>query len=510
MLAYFPHPYADELLYSVIARYALHTGQNSQKEVIRDIFDSNSASAVADMPSHIDCLISSTKAIWRTSPESIISQYTLAPLYLPFLAFEKASSIIDSMRSTQGGDIHTRAGIAASSIKQPVYFRYCPMCIEEQIKVYGEPYWKRQNQVTGLEFCSDHKTILFNSAVEFHPKSKHLFVPAALANLERVAEYLVVTTNELQLNKHIENLLNGPIDIKLTHWQWTLFYRNLAKRQGLMNGSKIDHSGINLAMMYCWQTTSLSAQIPSQQLEDSWLVSIFRKHRKSFHPIRHAMVWVALASDLSTNEILSKVANYPPQPEKKKQITLLPASDRELSKKRSQWLILIDKNSGYGVKRLRSLESGNALYEWLYHHDHNWLMKNKPSKSVKPAKNKIDYEKLDKDILDELISIKAKFNVLQGRSRLSRTFLLHQLARWRSIEKYLKWLPLTRDWLEQEAESIEEFQIYRLSKVALDMRMMGIELRPWKLIRTAGIKPEKVSYRVRSIIDNLVTEVKPE
>ena len=39
MLTYFPVPYEDELLYSCVARYALHTGQaDNQKAVIRDIF----------------------------------------------------------------------------------------------------------------------------------------------------------------------------------------------------------------------------------------------------------------------------------------------------------------------------------------------------------------------------------------------------------------------------------------------------------------------------------------
>ena len=506
MLAYFPQPYPDELLYSVVARYAVHTGQDNQKAVIRDIFGSNSAAAVPDMPSHIDRLISSTKAIWRTSPEHIISQNTLAPFYLPFLAPEKADSVVNSMRSAQGGDIHTRAGIAASSIKRPIYFRYCPKCVEEQIKVYGEPYWKRQNQVTGLRICSDHMTKLINSDVEFHPKSKHLFVPAALVNLTQVAECLVGPSKELQLNKHVEILLNNPINIRLTHWQWTLFYRSLAKHHGLLNGTRTDHSAINILMKDCWHSTSVFASIPFEQSENFWLANIFRKHRKSFYPIRHVMVWVALAPDLSTTEILSQVANYPVQPERRKQFTLLPASDQEISIKRVLWRNLIIKNPDCGVKRIRGLESGSALYTWLYRHDYNWLIQNKPRKSVNPPKNKTDYEKLDSFILNELVTIKSGFHALNDRPRLSRTFLLRQLARYSSIEKYLKRLPITREWLEKESESIEDFQIYRLSKIALGMRKSGRELQAWKLMRAAGLKQQKIPPRIYSIINSLVSE----
>lgn len=54
MLAYFPVPYEDELLYSVIARYAVHTGQlENRKAVLRDIFGKHTAVAIPDLPSHL-------------------------------------------------------------------------------------------------------------------------------------------------------------------------------------------------------------------------------------------------------------------------------------------------------------------------------------------------------------------------------------------------------------------------------------------------------------------------
>ena len=52
MLTYFPVPYEDELLYSCVARYALHTGQaDNQKAVVRDVFGVGTAVAIPDIPS---------------------------------------------------------------------------------------------------------------------------------------------------------------------------------------------------------------------------------------------------------------------------------------------------------------------------------------------------------------------------------------------------------------------------------------------------------------------------
>ena len=54
MLPYFPVPYEDELLYSCIARYGCHTGQaQNQKAVVRDVWGTDSAVAIPDLPSHL-------------------------------------------------------------------------------------------------------------------------------------------------------------------------------------------------------------------------------------------------------------------------------------------------------------------------------------------------------------------------------------------------------------------------------------------------------------------------
>jgi len=131
MLGYFPVPYQDELLYSMVARYAQHTGLiGNQKSIVREVFSSPTAVAVPDLPSHLSSLVNNLQLVWPTSVEELIKSFTLAPVYLPFLSQQQASKTISSMRSDSGGDIHTRSGIAASAIKQQKYFRYCPQCLK--------------------------------------------------------------------------------------------------------------------------------------------------------------------------------------------------------------------------------------------------------------------------------------------------------------------------------------------------------------------------------------------
>lgn len=144
MLGYFPVPYQDELLYSIVARYAQHTGLiGNQKAIVREVFSSSTAVAVPDLPSHLSSLVNNLQLVWPTSVKELISSFTLAPIYLPFLSQQQASKTIRSMGSDSGGGIHTRSGIAASSVKQLGYFRYCPQCLKEQRTEFGESYWRR-------------------------------------------------------------------------------------------------------------------------------------------------------------------------------------------------------------------------------------------------------------------------------------------------------------------------------------------------------------------------------
>ena len=177
MLGYFPVPYKDELLYSIVSRYALHSGLvSNHKSVIREVFSSSTASAIPDLPSHLNALVRNLQLVWPVSVSDLISSYTLAPIYLPFLSYFQARKVVLSMCSEFGGDIHTRSGISASMIKQQPFFRYCPNCCEEQKEQHGEPYWNRIQNLPGINVCVHHSCLLESSILTFHPKEKHLFV----------------------------------------------------------------------------------------------------------------------------------------------------------------------------------------------------------------------------------------------------------------------------------------------------------------------------------------------
>lgn len=137
MLSFFPTPYPDELLYSLIARYQVRSGNTSPKATLEDLFDSRTGSAIVDMPCNIDLLKSKLPPYMKLESENIILQHTMFPFYTAFLSHERVSVVMESMKEDYGGDIHTRTGIMASSIQVSQYLQYCHECNKEDLIKYG-------------------------------------------------------------------------------------------------------------------------------------------------------------------------------------------------------------------------------------------------------------------------------------------------------------------------------------------------------------------------------------
>ncbi|WP_163370513.1 TniQ family protein [Endozoicomonas acroporae] len=153
MLRYFPVAYDDELLYSQIARYNRHSCSPGWKQTLSELFGSRTVAAVVDLPAHLGQLQEHTGHITRQSAHDTLWRQTLFPVYAPFLGPDLTDRVKQSMLSGYGGDIHTRAGLSASSVKRPDRLKVCPECLNEQLQKNGEAYWQRLFQVTGVLFA---------------------------------------------------------------------------------------------------------------------------------------------------------------------------------------------------------------------------------------------------------------------------------------------------------------------------------------------------------------------
>jgi len=301
MIAFFPEIYEDELLYSVLARYHLRSDNLSTKRTLLDLFGSKTVIATSDIPSSLGVLSERLDGV--ITPEELISKNTLLPYYSPFLEIKRVDSIRREMIGQGGGALHTRIGIMASSVKTPNVFRYCPSCVTEDEKNYGEAYWHRLHQLPGVVVCPKHLVYLKESKVRLHVGNRHEFI-AIKANecdlsSERVDTKDWLSFNLVEAAKYSEWLLRNepdPVGLEVLNCNYLAY---------LTNGDWVSPGGhirfqdlINDIVSFYGKSilTFFQSKLSINQ-QDNWLHKILRKPRTSAHPLRHFLLLRFMGKD---------------------------------------------------------------------------------------------------------------------------------------------------------------------------------------------------------------------
>ncbi len=293
MIGYFPKQYSDEVLYSLIARYHNHILSSGWKETLNTLYGIKTVSATVDLPSHLNCLSSKI----GNSYNSIINQYTLFPVYSFFIDNHRRNQLIPSMINTYGGNIHTRSGLVASKVKNPIYLRYCPKCYLEDLDIIGESYWRRLFQIPVVEVCLKHRIPLNQSNVNYIPLQKHEFL---VANNETCINMLSVSYNRkifevyTRFALYFYQILNRQVDFNFSYTSIGKIYKQYLFKQGYLIGE----NRINWDCLYAdfsnyysgYKILEKYSLTISRSLDSCWLKTILRKQRKVFHPLIHIFV----------------------------------------------------------------------------------------------------------------------------------------------------------------------------------------------------------------------------
>lgn len=151
MLGYFPYPYKDETLYSVVARYHFHIGNKSKAITMRDIFKRNGI-VHPEYMNKVSVLVKEiAHFIPAISAEYLYKHHTTAPMYYPFM---NANGQSYEEQMTKYFKVKNKGKF---EIPPKNEFYFCKECLKEQFKQFGEGYWNRLHQIPGLLMCKDHE-----------------------------------------------------------------------------------------------------------------------------------------------------------------------------------------------------------------------------------------------------------------------------------------------------------------------------------------------------------------
>lgn len=497
----FPLPYPDELLYSTIARYGVHSGIASPKELLSEVFGDTKVSATSDLPSRLKCIAELYPKEVSVTPKSLLYQHTLFLLYAPFVGEARRVELILELTANTKSSVHMTTGAAASRIKQPMYLRYCPGCISEQIEKYGECYWRRDWQIAGVESCPVHGSLV-ESKIRRHNVHKHRFQAADLEVCQLVEQLPGKWQSDL-LARSISELLNLGPRLTPDFSQWSRWYANLVADHSFNRGSQVRHDLVRDTVVGFWGIDRLSRYgLQPDNKETNWLRNMFRKHRKAFSYLEHLVVLHAFMKPgwklVDIVDVVSRFEQQRKAPTKE----LKGTSESELSNHRSMWLATVKE---YGTKLAR-LNGFGDVYAWLYRRDRQWLMKINRSHKVPEPKHqpKVDWHKRDMDTLKILISQRNESELRLDDPKHSANWYLNRLEHKATIEKHLDLLPLCRLFFDRYCENIFEYQIRRITCTVMRLTLDGESLRRWKVLRWSGLSEERLTEMASRFLKEVI------
>jgi hypothetical protein len=288
MLVQLPTPYPDELLYSVIARYARYHDL-AFKHVQTALFGRLEPPRVA-LPMSLGELATRTAATWGKSADEIAIELTLFPYYGCWAGAKRADNCLELMRSGRGSAFRSIGATVPSSMPRHDLM-FCPECRRIDLSTYGETYWRRCHQLPGVLVCAEHEChlALGGSRTRAHryfdaTDHTHAVAPLRLSTLE------LDTLSLIAVARRSRDILHG----KPPDWVGDDLHFAYSKRladAGFSGTRSRDVIGeIRSAFEEHVGEASLRYFLRGGGIKRSWIREIlWRRKERTCHPLRHIL-----------------------------------------------------------------------------------------------------------------------------------------------------------------------------------------------------------------------------
>lgn len=208
MIGYLPELYPDELVYSWLSRYLVHSGHRLHSVVLKEFFCKRSDNPSKEFLGNLN--EEAKKVIQNVSPlRDVILHHTMVPQYGRYLSLAEKQ---EAIRRMEFCDPHFLFPVLVRS-EEDAFLRYCPACAQENRNVYGETYWHRKHQLRGVSLCYKHGCLLEHSTISAKSEQSYTLCPAE--------EYAVIETPRycdnpelLRYTRYISDVFDAPIDFE--------------------------------------------------------------------------------------------------------------------------------------------------------------------------------------------------------------------------------------------------------------------------------------------------------
>lgn len=321
MISFVPTLYEDEILYSFISRYHQRSGNIKITDTLEDLFSISHLKCNIYLPGYIDNLVNNFPINCKYKSKDIILNNTLYPFFTFFDSNEFSNKIFNLMKNSDNNDIRSKSGTTNTKMN-PIYFKFCNECIEEDINMYGETYWHRIHQAPGVFVCHKHNTILQNSNVKINNRNIREYITPNKNNCifdDKIKYSENIKQKLYNLSKNVALIMNGNTNKKPINWYKNNYINALKiKKFATINDTlRVDNLINAFREYYTDDFLNLISCSIDESTYDNWLVDILKKPRERHHTLKHLLVIDFLGyqvEEIIDNEIKYRPFGNPPWP----------------------------------------------------------------------------------------------------------------------------------------------------------------------------------------------------
>lgn len=296
MLNFFLKLYPEETLYSCIARNHKISGNIYIKDTINKLFGNNNNNQNAFANLNISFLCKQLPKELGYSIQFFLSNNSLYHFYKPFIYSEMNSqglkSIIYKLSFSNPNFLWVNIEGGQRS------FKVCPICFQNDIKKYGEPYLHRIHQVPGNFICEIHNTDLVN--IGHNMKD---FINLDIKNVKFKKNNVFANDEYIRLTHNIKGLLIFKLLDDYNILQIIEKYKQMLKQKGYYsyNGTLYEKKLVNDFKLYYSKEflNRLNSDIDIDANRNWIRIMLSNKKNTITNPIRHLLFMQFLFGGIS-------------------------------------------------------------------------------------------------------------------------------------------------------------------------------------------------------------------
>ncbi|MCG8045963.1 MAG: TnsD family transposase [Candidatus Thiodiazotropha endolucinida] len=286
-------PVRGESIYSILSRVHTIEGRRSPLDTLRIWTGVRGYKPLSGLPT---CLAEFSRHLKLSGgAQRLISNHTHYPLFAHFLPSQRRKQLLEAM--IHHGSPKARVGLLRSDLGASDTRRYCPECLAWDLSAHGVALWHREHTLPGTELCPEHGIKLIEVPVTAKFGERELILPEGVTpaqnfNSAPVVDALFFISQQIKIL--LERTPVGVIDGKV--------YREILREEGLITkkGSVRQRSLVKAITAWLKPLHGISEfrHLTSTINGDrSWPADLVDVHKGFHHPIKHIVLWGALALD---------------------------------------------------------------------------------------------------------------------------------------------------------------------------------------------------------------------